>query len=32
MRCAVSKAAHTRGFGTPEEVVQVGDEQGIENG
>jgi hypothetical protein len=30
MRCAVSKAAHGRGFGTPEEVVQVGNEQRIE--
>ena len=30
MRCAVSKAAHDRGFGTPEEVVPVGDEQRIE--
>jgi len=30
MRCVVSKAAHARGFGTSEEVVQVGDEQRIE--
>jgi hypothetical protein len=30
MRCAVSKAAHARGFGTSEEVLPVGDEQRIE--
>src|SRR6266542_3529305 len=30
MRCAVSKAAHARGFGTPEEIVEVDDEQRIE--
>src|SRR6266404_3676883 len=30
MRCAVSKTAHGRGFGTPEEIVPVGDEPRIE--
>jgi hypothetical protein len=30
MRCAVSKVAHARGFGTPEEVVQVDDGQRTE--
>jgi hypothetical protein len=26
-RYAVSKAAHDRGYGTPEEIVRVGDER-----
>jgi hypothetical protein len=30
MRCAVSKAAHARGFGTAEEVLSVADERRIE--